>query len=277
MEIRRSCLLALLVLYSPGCNSVSPTAPALGASNPGETVARPAFKAMTYNVQLGGFSAPDAEARKPLIVEIIRSEAADIIGLQEIAASHQADLEVGLQDLYDFYGGASGGNLDPILVRKGVFAVANQGSFTFSTGCGGLTGATFLELQSPRGVSFVVFNSHLCFGGAAENAIELVDMLARMYPGVPAIVMGDLNAGSGSDTMNFLLAQGELAGSRSPLQLYDTWVLAGLDRGVTRVGTGIDWILTSDGTGVDLDVLGASVVQNASGASDHTPITATLF
>ena len=76
--------------------------------------------------------------------------------------------------------------------------------------------------------------------------------------------------------MNFLLAQGELSGRVSPVQLYDTWVLAGGDRS-TRVGTGIDWILTTDGTRQDIDVTDASVVANASQASDHIPITATLF
>jgi endonuclease/exonuclease/phosphatase family metal-dependent hydrolase len=43
-----------------------------------------------------------------------------------------------------------------------------------------------------------------------------------------------------------------------------------------RVGTGIDWILTTDGTGQALSVTDASVVANATLASDHIPITATL-
>ncbi len=43
------------------------------------------------------------------------------------------------------------------------------------------------------------------------------------------------------------------------------------------MGTGIDWILTTDDTGQNLDVTDASVVANASEASDHIPITATLF
>ena len=73
--------------------------------------------------------------------------------------------------------------------------------------------------------------------------------------------------------MNFLLEQGELSGSMSPVQLYDTWVLAGRSRESTRVGTGIDWILTTDGTGQDMDVTDASVVGNAAQASDHIPIT----
>ena len=35
--------------------------------------------------------------------------------------------------------------------------------------------------------------------------------------------------------------------------------------------------MTTDGTGQALDVTDASVVANASQASDHVPITATLF
>ena len=89
--------------------------------------------------------------------------------------------------------------------------------------------------------------------------------------------MGDLNSRHGGATMNFLLDQGELSGRMSPVQLYDTWALSGRSRESTRVGTGIDWILTTDGTGQDIDVTDASVVPNASQASDHIPITATLF
>ena len=36
-------------------------------------------------------------------------------------------------------------------------------------------------------------------------------------------------------------------------------------------------VVTTDGTGQDIDVTDASVVENASQASDHIPITATLF
>ena len=122
----------------------------------------------------------------------------------------------------------------------------------------------------------MLFNTHLCFNNPAQHAIQLVDTLALRYPGLPAIVMGDLNSRQGGDTMNFLLAQGELSGRVSPVQLYDTWGLAGRNR-ATRVGTGIDWILTTDGTRQDIDVRDASVVANASQASDHIPITATLF
>ena len=89
--------------------------------------------------------------------------------------------------------------------------------------------------------------------------------------------MGDLNSRHGGATMNFLLDQGELSGRMSPVQLHDTWALSGRSRESTRVGTGIDWILTTDGTGQDIDVTDASVVANASQASDHIPITATLF
>ncbi len=76
--------------------------------------------------------------------------------------------------------------------------------------------------------------------------------------------------------MNFLLEQGELSSRTSPVRLHDTWVLSGGDRSM-RVGTGIDWILTTDDTRQVFDVIDASVPPGATGASDHLPITATLF
>ena len=62
---------------------------------------------MTYNVQLLNFGAANAETRKPMIIQIIRSEAPDIVGLQELSSTHRSDIEAGLQDLYDFYDGRS--------------------------------------------------------------------------------------------------------------------------------------------------------------------------
>ena len=98
---------------------------------------------------------------------------------------------------------------------------------TLSTLCGSALGVTFLEVRSLRGVSFVLFNTHLCFTDPAQHAVQVIDTLAGRYPG-------------------------------------------------RHVGTGIDWILTTDETGQAIDVTDASVVVNASQASDHIPITATL-
>ena len=279
--MKRKPFMILITLCLIGCDGDSPAAPTPAASDPvdvpvGASVPRPAFKVMTYNVQLANFGAPNPESRKPMIVEIIRTEAADIVGLQELGSTHRADIEAGLQDLYDFYDGQSFRNAELILLRKNVFLAGGQGMVALDTDCGGSLGVTYLEVQSLRGVSFVVFNTHLCFNNPAEHAIQLVDTLAQRYPGLPAVVMGDLNSRQGGDTMNFLLELGELSGRVSPVQLHDTWVLAGRSR-AARVGTGIDWILTTDDTGQSLDVTDASVVANAWQASDHIPITATLF
>ncbi len=276
----------VIALCTVGCDGDSPAAPTPVVSDPGNTtppvvtspgpsVARPGFKVLTYNVQLSNFGAPNPESRKPMIVEIIRSEAPDIVGLQELGSTHRVDIEAGLDDLYDFYDGGSVRNGELILLRKNVLAGSGQGMVTLATECGGSLGVTFLEVRSLRGVNFVVFNTHLCFNNPAQHAIQIVDTLASRYPGVPAIVLGDLNSRVDGNTMNFLLEQGELLGRLSPVRLYDTWALSGRSRTI-RVGTGIDWILTTDGTGQVLAVTDASVVANAMQASDHIPITATL-
>ena len=267
-------LIALSVL---GCEQASPTASTGVVSNPpGLSVTRPGFKVMTYNVQLSSFGAPTPESRKPMIVEIIRSEAPDIVGLQELGATHRADIEAGLDDLYDFYDGGSARNAELILLRKNVLTGSGAGMVILSTQCGGSLGVTYLEVRSLRGVNFVLFNTHLCFTDPAQHAIQVIDTLVDRYPGRQAVVLGDLNSRQGGDTMNFLLEERELLGRVSPVRLYDTWALAGGNRS-SRVGTGIDWILTTDGTGHAIDVTDASVVPNASRASDHVPITATLF
>ena len=276
----------LIALCAVGCDGASPVAPGPSVADatdstptvptpPGLSVPRPGFKVLTYNVQLSNFGAPNPETRKPMIVEIIRSEAPDIVGLQELGSTHRAGIEAGLDDLYDFYDGGSTRNAELILLRKNVLTGSGQGMVTLPTECGGSLGVTFLQVRSIRGVSFVLFNTHLCFNNPAQHAIQLVDTLADRYPGLPAIVLGDLNSRTEGDTMNFLLEQGELLGRVSPVRLHDTWALSGRNR-MMRVGTGIDWILTTDGTGQALSVTDASVVANATLASDHIPITATL-
>ena len=255
---------------------ITPSGTTSPPSQPGPAVARPAFKVMTYNVQLANFGAPNTESRKPMIVEIIRLEAPDIVGLQELGSTHRDDIVAGLQDLYDVYDGGSRMNAELILLRKTVLVGTGQGMVMLSTQCGGSLGVTFLEVRSLRGVSFVLFNTHLCFTDPAQHAVQVIDTLAARFPGRQTVLLGDLNSRDGGDTMNFLLEQGELLGSVSPVQFHDTWVLAGGSRS-TRVGTGIDWILTTDGTGQSIGVTDATVVPNASQASDHVPITATLF
>ena len=84
-----------------GCDGASPTTPSPATQDristpPGPSVTRPAFKVMTYNVQLSNFGAPNVETRKPMIVAIIRSEAADIVGLQELGSTHRPDIQAGL-------------------------------------------------------------------------------------------------------------------------------------------------------------------------------------
>ena len=205
-----------------GCDEASPAAPTPSmpgsedpvATPPGPSVARPAFKVMTYNVQMANFGAPNVEARKPMIVNIIRSEAADIVGIQELGSTHRSDIQAGLEDLYDFFDGQSRASTELILLRRNVLTAAGEGMVTLSAECGGSLGVTYLEVQSLRGVNFVLFNTHLCFNNPTQHATQLVDTLAARYPGVPAVVVGDLNARDGSDTMNFLLRQGELSMNR---------------------------------------------------------------
>ena len=274
-------VLILTALWMVGCdgdNPVGPTVPFNPVDVPvGQSVTRPAFKVMTYNIQLLNAGAPNPETRTPMILQIIRSEAADIVGLQELGFTHRAEIEAGLQDLYDFHDGQRGGNSEPILLRKDVFTVGRAGVVPITTDeCGSRLGVTYLEVRSPRGVSLGLFNTHSCFNNPAEHAVQLVDAVASVFPGVPAIVMGDLNARQGTETMNFLLGEGTLRDPTSPVRLFDTWVLAGRTRGSFPVGTGIDWILTTDGTRRLIDVTDAAVVQNAASASDHVPITATL-
>ena len=171
--------LILTTLWLVGCDGASPATPTPVLPDPvntppGPSVPRPSFKVMTYNVQLSNFGAPNPAVRKPMIVDIIRSEAADIVGLQELGFTHRADILAGLQDLYDVYDGQSARNAELILLRKDVLIAAGQDMVTLTTECGGSLGVTFLEVRSLRGVNFVLLNTHLCFNNPAQHAIQVV-------------------------------------------------------------------------------------------------------
>ncbi len=153
--MRRLCLPIAITLCVLGCDDANPAAPTpvaatAGTIPPGPSVARPSFKVVTYNVQLANFGAPNPDSRKPMIVEILRSEAPDIVGLQELGSTHRVAIEAGLQDLYDFYDGGILRNAELILLRRNVLTGAGQGMVTLSTQCGGSLGVTFLEVRSLR-------------------------------------------------------------------------------------------------------------------------------
>ncbi len=240
---------------------------------------------MTYNVQAPGWTA----ARADIVADIIRQQNADIVGLQEAGTIQQGDLLDRLGDVYDFENFAGGAAFEPILLKRGVFAVLGSGSNTVTPGCNNQGFVNYLVLEHLTSAErLIIHNSHFCatiidFPAGEPTAVErnqahavaMVDTIIdnQALWNAPAIALGDLNASINSDTMQFLLEQAPLAnGAANAIVLNDAWDSA--FPGVPYPAR-IDWILMTD-TG--FDVLNAAVISDAQTAvaSDHEPVLATL-
>ena len=240
---------------------------------------------MTYNVQAPGWTT----ARADIVADIIRQQNADIVGLQEAGTIQQGDLLDRLGDVYDFENFAGGAAFEPILLKRGVFAVLDSGSSTVTPGCNSQGFVNYLVLEHLTSAErLIIHNSHFCATiidfppgepTAVErneaHAVELVNTILSNQAmwNAPAIALGDLNASISSGTMQFLLEQIPLAnGAANPVVLDDSWDLA--FPGVPKPAR-IDWILITDS---GFGVLDAAVISDAqtAQASDHEPVLTTL-
>ena len=240
---------------------------------------------MTYNVQAPGWTS----ARADILADIIRQQNADIVGLQEAGTIQQSDLLDRLGDVYDFVNFATGAAFEPILLKKGVFAILDSGSNTVTPGCNSQGFVNYLVLEHLTSAErIIVHNVHFCatiinFPAGEPTAVErneahaaaLVDTIVDNQStwDAPAIALGDLNASINSNAMQFLLQRIPLAsGAANPLVLNDAWESA--FPGVAYPAR-IDWILMTDTGFSSLDAAVISDAQTAQ-ASDHEPVLTTL-
>lgn len=128
--------------------------------------------------------------------------------------------------------------------------------------------ATLAEARDPDGRDLVVVNTHLDERSARRrhaSAVQLAGALASRYPGVPTVVLGDLNCTIDDPELAPLL-DGGLVPALAP------------DAGPTanhfgrRPGAAIDHILASE----HWTVVSASVRADAGLVSDHFPVVAEL-
>lgn len=290
LPVALACLLA-------SCSRAQPAAP---------------ISVMSFNVRYG--TANDADDSWPnraaLVADVIRANDPDILGVQEAlrfqldalgtALPDYAEAGVGRDD------GREAGEYAAILYRRARFALEQSGTFWFSdtpdvpgsVGWGNRVTriCTWVRLaERASGRSFYVYNVHLDHESqvSRERAAEaLVVQLVSDSDGMPAMVLGDFNAGEDNPAMLYL------TGAR-PRALGDSLIPAlptpppfpGLvdtfreihptetDVGTfnafrgARSGPKIDWILVTDAW----QVLDAEIVRtsrNGRYPSDHFPVTA---
>ena len=242
---------------------------------------------MSYNVSATDWTA----ARADLVADIIRTQNADIVGIQEARSDQQDDLVARLGDIYDLEFFATGSVNDPVLLKRNKFSVIDSGAIEVTPGCNSQGFVNYLVLEYVSSAEhLIVHNNHFCstratfpageptaearneaHAAAAANAL----INNQTTWNAPALLIGDLNASIATDSMQFLLSGVPLAnGATNPVVLVDTWDAA--FPGITKTAI-IDWILAT-GPSTGITVLDAAVISDAQTvlASDHDPVLATI-
>jgi len=247
------------------------------------------------------------ENRRELVVNILRENQPDIVGLQEALRLQLDQIRQGLGQYGEIGVGRDDGKTQgeycAILYRRDRFDVNESGTFwlsdtpeapnsiTWGNACTRIcTWARFIEKKSR--LAFYAFNLHLDHvsqPSREKSAVLLANRIAGRKQPDPFIVTGDFNAGEDNPAILYLKGKGALGKDSAgpvpnPIPLVDTFrVLHRDDKEVgtfndlqgNRSGPKIDYIFVPG----DLEILQAEIIRTQYAGrwpSDHFPVTATL-
>jgi endonuclease/exonuclease/phosphatase family metal-dependent hydrolase len=250
------------------------------------------LRIMSFNIRLPAESdgVDYWETRKPLAVTMLREQAPDVIGLQELVKS-QADYLARELPAYAWFGRGrnadGGGEHMGVFYRKDRLKVVESGDFWLSDTPDVPGSITWNHLyprmvtwalfeQRSDGKRFYLFNTHLPYREQDEAArIKGVQAIARrlaaLQAGVPIVLTGDFNTAPDTE-VHAVLAR----------TLQDAWTTAPRVEGsdaTFHAFTGtpdrrIDWIFVR---GVQLESITSVTTRwNHRYPSDHFPLVATL-
>ncbi len=253
------------------------------------------LKAMSFNIRYG--TAKDGEnhwdARKAFLVDVLREERADVVGLQEALYS-QIEYIVQALPEYAVVGvgrddGVRAGEHTAILYRRSTLSVSRSDTFWFSdtpervasTSWGNTITriCTWAQFATTQGQPLYVYNVHLDHQSQPSRERSVALLRARVAgrdPKAPAIVMGDFNAGEKNPAVTAMLDGGAFRDSfrtRHP-DAAPVGTFTGFKSGQVG-GDKIDHVFVT----AEWDVVDAAIVRTARNdryPSDHFPVTATL-
>ncbi|WFC42146.1 endonuclease/exonuclease/phosphatase family protein [Pseudoxanthomonas sp. SE1] len=247
---------------------------------------------MSFNIRLPAESdgADYWETRKPLAVRMLREEAPDVIGMQELVKS-QAEYLARELPQYAWFGRGreadGGGEHMGVFYRRDRLKVVESGDFWLSD-TPDVPGSISWNHPHPRMVSwalferrsdrkrFYLFNTHLPYreqdeAARLKGANAIAQRLAALPAGVPVVLTGDFNTTPDSE-VHAVLAK----------TLQDAWTTASRVEGSDATFHGftgnadkrIDWIFVK---GLLVDAV-TSVNTRWGGRypSDHFPLVVTL-
>ncbi|MCF7220216.1 endonuclease/exonuclease/phosphatase family protein [Marilutibacter chinensis] len=289
-----SVSLAVLLLAGP-----PPVAAADDGSGDDTAAMGAALDVMTFNLRYAGTRPPNAWAeRRPVVLELLRRRAPDLVGTQEGLYRQLIDIDEGLPE-YEWIGlgrdGGSHGEFMAVFYRRDRLVPLEYDHFWLSDTPEAIgsrswgnrfsrmaTWVRFRDRQS--GCELYALNTHLDHETPAartKSAQLLVDRVSGFEPGIPVVLLGDFNAATtGPEAADQVYATLTAEGA-----FVDTWNEAGQGEpafgtfhdfggtGNAAGGARIDWILTrgafvTRSAGID------TFARDGQYPSDHFPVTA---
>ncbi|WTT96918.1 endonuclease/exonuclease/phosphatase family protein [Streptomyces sp. NBC_00076] len=254
------------------------------------------LEVMTFNLRFASTTEPNSwAARRPVMRELLRREAPDVIGTQEGLYPQLLDIRSDLGPHYDWIGtGREGGSHDEAVAvfydtrrltptEHDTFWLSDTPRVIGSNTWGArlpriVTWIRFSDLHD-GGREFYVLNTHFDHVSPyarARSASLVGDRIAKFDRALPSIVTGDFNAAAHkSEAYDTLLGTGlvdtwDTAAERS--RLYATF--HGYQP-LTPDGDRIDWILTT--AGVTTHRASVNIFErDGQFPSDHLPVQASL-
>lgn len=184
------------------------------------------MKIMSFNLLCGGEGKRDWPPRTEMVIDTIRQQMPDSLGVQEAHIGWMNALKEGLPE-YDFVGvgrddGKENGEFSAVFFRKDKFALLDSGNFWLSEtpeipGKKGWDAAcvricSWAKLKDRKsGKCFVHFNTHLDHIGlvAMQKGAELVTTRANeIRAGAPAFFTGDFNVDPSSAPYKTVIESG---------------------------------------------------------------------
>lgn len=232
--------------------------------------------------------------RRERIAELIRSEAVDLLGTQEVLANQFDDLQallpgyravgVGRED------GARAGEFNAVFFRSDRFELLDSGVFWLSEnpetpGSKGWDGAcerlaTWTVLRDKSGGELLFINTHLDHIGEQarrEGVALLLRRIETLRAGRPVILTGDFNAEPSSPVVARVVADSALrsAWDTAPIRSGSAWSFSDFGQLPEEERPLIDYVFYGGG----LEVLSCSILPDTLGGgylSDHAPVEARL-
>ncbi len=261
----------------------------------GETPPAPKpLTVMTYNLRYASLNPPNAwSQRRPLVREVIQTEAPDVLGTQEGLYWQLKELAADLPD-YEWIGlgreGGSRGEFMAVFYRKSRlepmafdhFWLSDTPEVIGSTTWGNknrrmATWVRFRDRETRQ--EFFVINTHFDheIQAAREKSAALMrQRVAALNTTLPVLLIGDFNAAAGTNRAYHLLTEDKF--------FADAWLLArerhgegmGTFNGFKAMpvnGEKIDWILARGTVTVDEAKI-VTFTKDGQFPSDHFPVVA---